>query len=291
MVGKTPEPETIRQLKSPACRVICDTETGRIKSVAVWWPDHGYSVVRPKGSELGAIGWKFAGQVANEIAAGIWPRDGARTSLPTKGAALLSIVQDLLDPRIFASRVVGVMAQIAALKVGFPLKIARLIGELAGNLAGRLLGADRDGPGMRALQYADVTFSEAGKLIEYLPEPDDEVPSRDEVASPVRKVDRDQPAGRGRPPRGERGRARRVRQVSGRSPRDARDTAPGRVDAAKTRPSGRQPPILPGAGRGTSASRAIPPEGRSRWPRQMPRPGDPTDRSDRGGREKPPSRG
>lgn len=90
------------------------------------------------------------------------------------------------------------MAQIAAFNVGFQLPAARLIGQLAGELAGRLLGAEPDGPGMRALQYADVTFSAAGKLAEYLDVGRVEVRSADDAAQRLRDLDRDPQPSRSR---------------------------------------------------------------------------------------------
>ena len=203
MVTDGPGAGTIWQLDSPACRVIRDTGTGRIESVAVWWPQHGYSVVRPEGAQLDRIRRGFAAQVADGIVAAVWPAGssgigGAGASALAEDAALLSIVRDLADPRIFVSQVVGVMAQIAAFNVCFGLPAARVIGQLAGELAGRLLGAEPDGPGMRALQYADVTFSAAGKLAEYSQVAYAAVESPAEVAPRLRDLDREPSGGRER---------------------------------------------------------------------------------------------
>ena len=85
-----------------------------------------------------------------------------RGELPAEGAGLLSLAQELADRRLLICRVVGVMAQIAAAHAGFAPVAAEAIGRLAGSLASRLTEPEPESPGMRALQYADVTFSAPG---------------------------------------------------------------------------------------------------------------------------------
>jgi hypothetical protein len=219
-----PEPGPIWQLKSPACRVICLAGTDEIKSVAVWSPGHRYWAVRPDRAELDVFRG-FAKQVAGEIVASAWPAGGggiggggiggggigaagagaAGTSplaeaaaLSAEGAALLSIVQELTEPRLLICRVVGVMAQIAAVHVGFAVPVAEKIGQLAASLASRFIEPGPESPGTRALQYADVTFSVAGDLTEYLDVGRVEIRSRADADRRLRGLDRDPPARRSR---------------------------------------------------------------------------------------------
>ena len=217
MVTDDPEAGPIWQLKSPACRVICLAGTDEIKSVAVWSPGHRYWAVRPDRAELDVFRG-FAKQVAGEIVASAWPAGGggiggagigaagagaAGTSLPAEaaalsaeGAALLSIVQELTEPRLLICRVVGAMAQIAAVHVGFAVPVAEKIGQLAASLASRFIEPGPESPGTRALQYADVTFSVAGDLTEYLDVGRVEVRSPADAARRLWGLDRDPPARR-----------------------------------------------------------------------------------------------
>ena len=112
-------------------------------------------------------------------------------NLPAEGAELLSLAQELTEPRLLVCRVVGVMAQIAAAHVGFAPVIAEAIGRLAASVASRLTEAEPESPGMRALQYADVTFSAAGELTEYLGVGRVEVRSEAAAAQRLWDLDRD----------------------------------------------------------------------------------------------------
>jgi len=234
------------RLTSPACRVICLAGTDEIKSVAVWSPGHGYWAVRPDGAQLGVLR-DFAKQVAGEIAASAWPAGtgaggagvGAavvgEANLPAEGAELLSIVQELTDPRLLICRVVGVMAQIAAAHVGFGPVAAGAIGRLAGDLASRLTEPEPESTGMRALQYADVTFSAAGELTKYLDVGRVEVRSLVDAESRLRDLDRDKPARRGSIANGR----RRGYPVPGqRPPRAARGELPGVGRLVRAEPAG-----------------------------------------------------
>jgi hypothetical protein len=102
----------------------------------------------------------------------------------------VSIVQELTDPRLVICRVVGVMAQVAAVHVGFSPVLAQAIGQLAGSLASRLTEPAPESPGTRVLQYADVTFSVAGELTEYLDVGRVEVRSAPDTAR-LRDLDRE----------------------------------------------------------------------------------------------------
>ena len=208
MVTDGPQAEPIWKLKSPACRVICPAGTDEIKSVAVWSPGHGYWAVRPDAAELDVLR-DLAKQVAGEIAASARPpgtgagRAGVGTAVvgganpPAEGAELLSIIQELTDPRLLICRVAGVMAQIAAAHVGFGPVAAEAIGRLAAGLASRLTEPAPESRGTQALQYADVTFSAAGELTKYLGVGRLEVRSLFAADRRLWDLDRDEPARRG----------------------------------------------------------------------------------------------
>ena len=203
-------------------------------------------------------------------------------NLPAEGAELLSLAQELTEPRLLVCRVVGVMAQIAAAHVGFAPVIAEAIGRLAASVASRLTEAEPESPGMRALQYADVTFSAAGELTEYLGVGRVEVRSEAAAAQRLWDLDRDQPARRGGVVDG-RGRAF---PVPGQRPgRAARGPLPGVSRAIRAEPPGVRRAArtdLPGVRRSGMYRRVPPyPPGRHNVP----------GRGELGGPGEPPGRG
>ncbi len=117
MITDNPGVGPLWTLTSPACRVICSAGTDEIKSVAVWRPGYGYGAIRPDRAELDVLRG-FARQVAGEIVASARPAGtgaggagvGAAVvggaNLPAEGAELLSIVQELTDPRLLICRAV-----------------------------------------------------------------------------------------------------------------------------------------------------------------------------------------
>jgi len=246
MVTDDPGERPIWRLTCPACRVICLAGTDEIKSVAVWSPGHGYWAVRPDGAQLDVLR-DFARQMAGEIGASARPSGAGAggagvgaavaggANLPAEGAELLSIVQELTDPRLLICRVVGVMAQVAAAHVGFGPVAAEAIGRLAGGLASQLTEPEPESRGMRALQYADVTFSVAGELTEYLGVRRVEVRSLVDPAGRLWDLDRDEPARRGGIASGR----RRANPVPGQRPgRAARAGVPGVRRVAPAEPAG-----------------------------------------------------
>lgn len=305
MVTDDPGAGPLWRLTSPACRVICLAGTDEIKSVAVWSPGHGYWAVRPDRAQLEVIRG-FAKQVADGVVASAWPAGtgaggagvGAAgvvgATLPAEDAELLSLAQELTEPRLLICRVVGVMAQIAAAHVGFPPVAAEAIGRLAGSLASRLTEPEQESPGMRALQYADVAFSVAEDLTLDV--------GQVEVRFSDRRLwalDWDPPARRGSV--ADRGRSR-VSPVPGQRPRRAPRAGPPGLDrVVRAEP----PPVRRAARAGApGVGRAVRPEppgvrraaraqvrgvSRSGWYRRVPRylPG----RDDLPGRGEPPGRG
>lgn len=279
MVTDEPGAEPLWSLTSPACRVICLAGTDEIKSVAVWQPGHGYWAVRPDGAQLEVIR-VFAKQVADGVVASVWPGgtgaggagvDLGGASLPAEGAELLSLAQELAEPRLLICRVVGVMAQIAAAHVGFPSLAAEAIGRLAGSLASRLTEPEPESGGMRALHCADVTFSVTEDLTVDV--------GRVQVWFSDRRLwalDRDPPARRGSV--ADRGRSR-VSPVAGQRPDRAAGAGPGLGRLIRAEP----PPVR------RAARAELPGVGRSGWYRRVPRyrPG----RGDLPGRDEPPGRG
>jgi hypothetical protein len=328
MVTDDPGAGPLWRLTSPACRVICLAGTDEIKSVAVWSPGHGYWAVRPGRAQLDVI-HDFAQQVAGEIVASAWPAGtgaggagvgaagvgaagvgaagvGAAgvggTKLPAEGAELLSLAQELTEPRLLLCRVVGVMAQIAAAHVGFPPVAAEAIGRLAGSLASRLTEAEPESPGTRALQYADVTFSVAEDLT--LDVGRVEVRYSDDTDRRLWALDRDPPPRRGSV--ADRGRSR-VSPVPGQRPdraarrelpgvgRAVRAESPGVPRAARAGPPGvgrvvrAEPPGVPRAARAELRGVRRPGWYR-RVPPYRPGPGDLPGRGELGGRGGPPAR-
>jgi hypothetical protein len=275
MVTDDPGAGPLWRLTSPACRVICLAGTDEIKSVAVWSPGHGYWAVRPGRAQTDVIR-DFAKQVAGEIVASARP---AGTNLPAEGAELLSLAQELTEPRLLLCRIVGVMAQIAAAHVGFPPVVAEAIGRLAGSLASRLTEPEPESPGMRALQYADVTFSVAEDLT--LDVGRVEVRLSDDTDRRLWALDRDPPARRGSV--ADRGRSR-VSPVPGQRLDRAARREPGVGWAVRA-----EPPGVPRAARAELRGVRRPGWYR-RVPPYRPGPGDLPGRGELGGRGGPPAR-
>jgi hypothetical protein len=309
MVTDGPEARPIWKLTSPACRVICPAGTDEIKSVAVWSPErHRYWAVRPDAAELDVLRG-FARQVADEIVASVRPAGGggigvagvgaAGSSLPAEaaalaaeGAVLLPIVQELTEPRLLICRVVGVMAQIAAVHVGFPAGVARAIGQLAGSLASQFIEPEPESPGMRALQYADVTFSATGELTEYLGVGRVEVRSQAEAARRLSDLDRDRPAPGSRTTGI--GRRRAYPLVERQAGRAARETLPGvgrRVQGSLPGVGRRVQGALPGEGQVAGGRlRGVGRAGPHRMPPDLPGRGHLPGRGDPPGRGGRPAR-
>jgi hypothetical protein len=92
---------------------------------------------------------------------------------PASGAELREVTEGLLDPRLLAAEVVGVIVQVAAVHAGIPPLVAQMMGQAAGNLFPDLAGPDPNASKVRAAQYGDFALSAAedGSLINSPPRP------------------------------------------------------------------------------------------------------------------------
>jgi hypothetical protein len=224
----------------------------------------GVSAAGVSAAGVSAAGVSAAGVSATGVSATGTSLPAEAAALSAEGATLLPIAQELTDPRLLVCRVVGVMAQIAAVHVGFSPTVAEMIGRLAGSLASRLTEAEPESQGTRVLQYADVTFSAAGELTEHLGVGRVEIRSRAEATRRLRALDRDPPPSRSRttnPPPSRSRTTNRIRLVQALPERQVLRAArlPG-VSPAVRGPQPGVSPVIRGLSPGVrSAVRGLPP--------------------------------
>ena len=142
----------------PVCRVVRNAWSGEIEGVAVWDPQTWtWDVVRPTGKFAVEVRTTFANVIGEEIVNAIWPGAGMRP--PASREELLNMVEALLDPQFLILKLVQATAQVAALHAGFPLPIARLIGNLAQEICKGFLGQDPQAHRVQMAQWVDFAFS------------------------------------------------------------------------------------------------------------------------------------
>jgi hypothetical protein len=147
-------------------RIVWDGRTGEIEGVRVRNPDgRTYTSVRPTERLAADVRQAFAHFLAEDIVAAVWHVPSTGTGLPASSAELLTIAEELLDPRLLAAELVRITVQVAAVHAGLA-PIARVMGQAAQDLFTSLLGPDPEARKVQAVQYADLTLSaEDGSVI------------------------------------------------------------------------------------------------------------------------------
>ena len=150
-------------------RIVWDNRTGEIEGIRVrrWDPDRRtYASVRPTEQLAADVRQAFAHFLAEDIVADIWHVPSTGMCPPVRNAEVLTVAEELLDPRLLAAELVRVTAQVAAVHAGIPPPVARVMGQAAGDLFVQLLGKDSNARKVRAVQYADLTLSaEDGSIL------------------------------------------------------------------------------------------------------------------------------
>jgi hypothetical protein len=130
--------------------------TGEIVGAGVWHPKSGtYKIVRSDGPFDARVRDEFAHLIAQDIAAALWPGPSTGMRLPA------SVAQALPDPQTLVIRLIGAIAQAAAIHAGFPPAVAKMVGQVAQDLSSKLFGQDPDARKMQVAEYLDFTFSYA----------------------------------------------------------------------------------------------------------------------------------
>jgi hypothetical protein len=115
--------------------------------------------VRPTGRLAAEVRQAFAEFLAEEIVAAVWPVPSTGMSLPATNAEMLSLAEELLDPRILAAKLIEATVQVAAVHAGIPPPVARVMGQAAGKLFLQLVSPDPDARKVEAVQYVDLIVS------------------------------------------------------------------------------------------------------------------------------------
>jgi hypothetical protein len=170
-----PSPQRPGSWRSPAdrpvqVRLVWNGWTGAIEGVRIRNPDRPdrptYASVRPTGSLAADVRQAFADFLAEGIVDAVWPVPSTGMGSPASSAELLTVAEELLDPRLLAANLVGATVQVAAVHAGIPPPVARVMGKAAQDLLVSLLSPDPDARKVEAVQYVDLTLSaEDGSLI------------------------------------------------------------------------------------------------------------------------------
>jgi hypothetical protein len=133
--------------------------TGGIERVRRWDASTpSYNSVRPTETLAEDVRQAFAHVLAEEIIAAAW-------HVPS-GAEPLTVVEELLDPRLLAARLVEVTVQAAAFHVGILPPADQAMGGIAREFFISLSEAGRDARKVQAVRYMDLAFSaEDGSLL------------------------------------------------------------------------------------------------------------------------------
>jgi hypothetical protein len=141
-------------------RLVRNGWTGAIEGVRIRNPDRStYTIVRPTGSLAAEVRQAFADFLAEAIVNAVWPVLSAGMRPPASSSEMLSLAEELLDPRLLAGELARALVQVAAVHAGIPLPVARLMGKAAQDLLVSLLSPDPDARKVEAVQYADLTLS------------------------------------------------------------------------------------------------------------------------------------
>jgi hypothetical protein len=148
---------------NPACRVVRNARTGQIEGIAVWNPKtRTYDVVRLTEPVEAKVGEAFTRLVAESVVDSIWPVSGAMKSREE----VLTLTEAALQPRTLIGKLAEAAVEVAALHAGFPVLVARGLGELTDNLCREFL---IQGPAERtvdAVECLDFAFeASTGDLI------------------------------------------------------------------------------------------------------------------------------
>jgi hypothetical protein len=158
-------PSQLRPWRSPPdrpvqVRLVRNGWTGAIEGVRIRNPDRPTdTIVRPTGSLAAEVRQAFADFLAEAIVDAVWPVLSAGMRPPASSSEMLSLAEELLDPRLLAGELARAVVQVAAVHAGIPLPVARLMGKAAQDLLVSLLSPDPDARKVEAVQYADLTLS------------------------------------------------------------------------------------------------------------------------------------
>ena len=130
-----PEPRRPTAHEPVQLRMVWDGCKREVEGVRIESPDgQTYTRVRPAETLAAEVREAFAHVLAEDIVAAVWPDPSAGMFPLASSAKLLTVTEDLLDPRLLAARLVGAIVQVAAVHAGILAPVARVWGRPPGSV-------------------------------------------------------------------------------------------------------------------------------------------------------------